>query len=273
MAFCTSCGGAVSGAFCTKCGTPVSAAGGPPAAGRVPTPGMDAGAPPPQTRRTSPLVWVLIVVVGLFVLGGIATVGTGLFIAHKVRQAGFDPYMMRNNPGYGIARLFLAAHPDLVEVRHDDNAGSITVRDRQTGKESTLNFSDLKNGQFKITADSGNGETATMEFGGAAGKLPAWVPEYPGSNGKATFSVRGAGGQGEGEGGNFTFTTMDSPTQVTTFYQDKARDLGMKANVTTTTSEGGVFTAADEGSKRSLVVVIGRSGSETTVNVTYGLKR
>ena len=164
-------------------------------------PGTDVGAPPPQTRRTSPIVWVAIVLLGLFVLGGIATLGTGLFIAHKVRQAGIDPYLMRNNPGYGIARLFLASHPDLVEVRHDDNAGSITVRDRRTGKESTLNFSDLRNGQFKITADSGNGETATVEFGGG-GKLPPWVPEYPGSSGKATFSVRGASGEGEGEGGN-----------------------------------------------------------------------
>jgi len=272
MAFCTNCGATVNGAFCGSCGTPVSAAGRPPAAASeaAPTPIVN-GAVPPR-RKTSPLVWVLIVVLGLFVLGGLATVGTGLFIAHKVRQAGFDPGLMSRNPGYAVAKLFLGSHPDLEEVSHDDNAGSITVRDRRTGKQTTLNFDDLQHGRLRITADADNGGTATVDFGGSAAKLPAWLPAYPGSNGKATFSASGTDSQGLKEGGTYAFTTADSPAQVLSFYQDKARDLGMKVNVSTTTAEGGMFTAGDEASHRSLVIVVGRSGSETTVSVTYGAK-
>ena len=196
--------------------------------------------------------------------------GTGLFIAHKVRQAGLDPGLMRSNPGYAVAKMFLSAHPDMEEVAHDDGAGSITVRDRRTGKQTTLNFNDIRNGRFHITAEGDNGETATLNFGGGTGKLPGWVPEYPGSNGKSTFSATGMSGQGFKEGGTFAFTTPDAPAQVLSFYQDKARDLGMKISVNTTTPEGGMFTAADETSHHSLTIVVGRSGSETTASVTYG---
>ncbi len=269
MAFCSNCGAQISGAFCGNCGTPVRAAGAP---APIPAAASAAGVPPAPVRRTSPLVWVLVVILGLFVLGGAATVGTGLFIAHKVRQAGLDPGLMRRNPGYAVAKMFLGAHPDLEEVSHDDNAGSITVRDRHTGKETTLNFNDIQNGRFHITAEGDNGETATLDFGGGAAKLPAWVPAYPGSNGKATFSATGTDNQGAKEGGTFAFSTPDSPAQVLSFYQDKARDAGMKVTVNTTTPQGGMFTAEDEGSHRSLVVVVGRSGPDTTVSVTYGLK-
>jgi len=272
MAFCSSWGAKASGAFCGNCGTPVSAAGAPPPAAPPPAAASNAGVPPAPQRRTSPLVWVLVVILGLFVLGGLATVGTGLFIAHKVRQAGFDSGLMRRNPGYAVAKMFLGSHPDLEEVSHDDNAGSITLRDRRTGKETTLNFSDIQNGRFHITAEGDNGGTATLDFGGGAAKLPAWLPAYPGSNGKATFSASGTDNQVFKEGGTFAFTTADLPTQVLSFYQDKVRDLGMKVNVTTTTPQGGMFTAADEGSHRSLTIVVGRSGSETSVSVTYGSK-
>jgi hypothetical protein len=49
--------------------------------------------------------------------------------------------------------------------------------------------------------------------------------------------------------------------------------MGMKVNLETTTPEGGMFIAADEGGeKRSLTVVIGGHAGQTTVNVTYGSK-
>jgi hypothetical protein len=270
MAFCTSCGAAVNGAFCTSCGTPVSAAGTPPAGASAPPPAGPAGAPP--SRRTSPLVWVLVVIAGLIVMGGAIALGTGVFIAHKVRQA-VDPDLMKRNPGYALAKVFLRAHPDLVEVSHDDDAGSITVRDRRTGKETTLDFDDIQHGRFRITAEDDNGGTGTVEFGGGTARLPAWVPQYPGSNSRTTFSASGSDSEGSKEGGTFAFNTADSPNKVFSFYKDKAQDLNMKVNTSTSTAEGGMFSAADEEDQRSLMVVVSRSGSETTVSVTYGLKR
>jgi hypothetical protein len=128
----------------------------------------------------------------------------------------------------------------------------------------------VKNGRFHITAEDDSGKTATMQFGGsAAGSIPSWIPSYPGSSPQMTFS--GAGG--EGNGGNFSFSTHDSPAQVIQFYQEKAKDLGLKANVTATAEKGGTLVLADEATQRNLIVVVGKDSGETTVNVTYGTKR
>lgn len=223
MPFCTTCGAQVAGAFCSQCGTPVSAAAQEQpmteASYRQPVgPGV-----PPAPRRTSPIVWVLVIVLGLFVLGGLATVGVIGFGIHRARQAGL-----------------------------------ILDRGRSDG--------------FSFQVRGADGKNARVEFGTSVGRLPSWVPVYPGSEGRATFAVRGAG---DGEGGNFTFTTFDDGARVKSFYADKCKDLGMKVNLETNTPEGGMFIAADEGAggeKRSLSVVVGSHSGRTTVNVTYGVK-
>ncbi len=271
MAFCTTCGAPVSGAFCNQCGTPAKAATGQ-AAGAPPPVPQPAPGTAPVKRKTSPRVWVLVIVLGLFVVGFLGIVGTGLFIVHKAKQVGLDAELLQRNPGYAAAKMIVAMNPDVTEVRHDDNAGTITVRDRKTGQEMTWSFDDIKNGKLKFTAQDEQGKTATVEIGGG-GKLPSWVPSYPGSEGKGTFSIRGDSGDSSGEGGNYTFTTKDPASKVLEFYQDKANGLGMKVNLTTTGSQGGMIVAADDASDRSLTVIVGESPGEATVNLTYGRKR
>jgi hypothetical protein len=233
-------------------------------------------APLPVAPRkgTSPIVWVLVIVLGLFVLGGVAIIGTGFFVYHKAKQAGLDPDLMRRNPGLAVGKIIAAANPDAEVMSTDDNAGTITIRDRKTGKVVTMTFDQARNGQFKFSAKDEDGKTASMEFGAAAtNKLPSWVPNYPGSTAQGTFAVRGDSNDGSGEGGNFTFTTRDGGSKVMSFYTDKAKEMGMKVNLTTTTDQGGMIVATDEDAKKSLTVIVGSSGSETTVNVTYGVKR
>ncbi|SPE35082.1 conserved hypothetical protein [Candidatus Sulfopaludibacter sp. SbA6] len=269
MAFCTTCGANVTGAFCNQCGTPARAQGTP----AVPPAAQPAPVVAPGPRKTSPIVWVLVIVLGLFVLGFIGVVGTGYFLVHKVRQAGLDPALISRNPGLAMAKLITAVNPDAEVIRTDENAGTITVRDRTNGKVMTFSFDDVRNGKFNMKVQGDDGKTATVEIGGAGGKLPSWVPSYPGSTAQGTFSVRGTSEDGSGEGGNFTFTTPDAPSKVMTFYQDKANELGMKANLTTNTPDGGMLIVADEGSQRTLTVVVGKGSPDTTVNVTYAVKK
>jgi hypothetical protein len=230
--------------------------------------------PPPAVgaRKTHPIVWVLVALAGIFVLFIIGMIGVGALVVHKARQAGLDTDLMRRNPAAAIARMAAMANKDVDIVNEDDRAGNITLRDRRTGKTVTMSFDQVKNG-IRFSADDDNGKTAVMEFGGGAAQLPGWVPNYPGSTGQATFSMRGSDANGSGQGGNYTFTTPDSPTKVMSFYQDKARDLGMKVNVTATTSEGGMIVATEEPGNRSLTVVVGSDSSKTTVNVTYADKK
>jgi hypothetical protein len=234
--------------------------------------GPEAAPVPAATRKTSPLIWVLVILLGLFVLGGIATVGAGYFLVHKARQAGLDPELMQRNPGLAFSKLIAAANPDVEVIRTDDSAGTITLRNRKDGKVITLSFDDLKNGKFNMRAFDENGKSATVEFGGDV-KLPVWVPEYPGSKPVATFAAKGDSNDEQGEAGNFSFTTSDGAEKVVSFYQDKLRDQGLKAEFTATGGEGGMIVAANEDNTRSMQIIVGKSDNQTSVNVTYGRKR
>lgn len=221
MPFCTKCGANVTGTFCTQCGTPAAsatAAAPQPAMATPYAPPVAPGAPP-AARKTSPIVWVLIIVLGLFVLGGISVAAFVAYVAHRVHQT----------------------------VSVDGARGGLTLHTRGT-----------------------DGKDAVVQFGGQ-GKVPSWVPAYPGSEGKAQFSVRGSAE--DGEGGAFSFTTSDDPTRVKSFYSDKTKDMGMKVNLDSTTPDGGMIVAADEsGDRRSLTVTITRQGGDTNVAVIYGRK-
>jgi len=270
MAFCTGCGAQVTGAFCNQCGTPAprAAASASVAAGMAPPmAGTPMGAPAPMpvapARKTSPIVWILVAIVGLFVLGMIAIAGAGAFFAHKIAR----------NPAAALARMAAMANKDVDVVSENDSDGTITLRDKKTGKLMTMTFDQAKGGKFSLSAEGDDGKTATMEFGGGPAKFPSWVPKYPGSDAQGTFSVKGSDGNGAGAGGNFTYTTSDSASKVLTFYQDKAKELGMKVNLTTTTSEGGMIIASEEPQNRSLTVIVGGDSGKTTVNVTYGEKQ
>jgi hypothetical protein len=296
MPFCTTCGGNVNGVFCPQCGTPISAAGAsppppaqqpvmpppPPPYGAqppgmapppygVPPPGM---APMPTARRTSPLVWVLVIIFGLLFLGFVSVVGFGFYVAHKVKQAGIDPELWRNNPGLAVGKIIAATNPNIEVVRSDDRAGTVTIRDKRNGKETTMTFDQARNGKFSITADDDHGSKATMQFGGAATTtdLPSWVPKYPGSEGTSTFALKGSGADGT-DGGSFTFTTPDSSDKVLQFYRDKIQDLGLKVKMSSTTGDTSMIVATEDGDRRSLTVIIGSHPGSTSASITYGSKR
>jgi hypothetical protein len=282
MAFCTTCGASVNGAFCPQCGTSIGAAAAPPPAYGAqpnmapPVYAQPYGAPPPAAgpRKTSPLVWVLVIILGLFFLGFASCAAVGLFVAHKAKQAGLDPSLLQSNPGLAISKLIAATNPNVEVVKSDDAAGTITVRDKTTGKVSTITFDQARNGQFSISADDDKGGKATMQFGGAANNsdLPSWVPRYPGSEGKSTFAIKGSSADLE-EGGSFTFTTPDPNDKVIDFYKAKAQDLGLKVKMTTVTGTTSMFSAAEDGDKRSIMVIVGDQNGSRSVSVTYGAKK
>lgn len=259
MAFCTKCGAQVSGAFCNQCGTPASSGAAPPITAPGATPAA-APLPPPATarRKTNPIVWVLVGIFAVIVVGFCAVAFTGAYFLHRVAH----------NPAATLARMAAASNKDLEVVGEDDGAGTVTVRDRRSGKTVTLNFDDAKQGKFRISAEDENGKTGELQFGGNA-KVPDWVPVYPGASVQANIT----GQASDGEGGNVTYTTNDEPSKVVDFFQRKAKDLGMSAKLTSTTSDGAMFVAADDSGDRSLTVVIGRSDGQTGINLTYGRKR
>jgi hypothetical protein len=257
MPFCQNCGVQMSGEFCTKCGTRLPAGDAP----------QSSAAP----RKTSPIVWILVTVLGLFLLFGIAVVGGGLFLVHKAKQAGFDSQMMRNNPGLAMAKLLAATNPDLEVVSTDDGRGLITIRQKSTGKLMTMTFDDMRGGRFSFKEDRKDG-SQSMTMGANQAQLPAWIPSYPNSKPASNFSVTGA----QGASASFQFQTQDDPKDVLAFYERGLKDAGF--HITTSISSGngaatsGMVSGDDSANKRTVLVTAGHGSRGTTVGISYSQK-
>ena len=224
---------------------------------------------PPARKGMSPIVLILIIVGGLMVLGVVCVIGLGMFALHKARQAGLDPELMRHNPGLAISKMVTAFNPDAEVLDTNDREGTITVRDRKTGKTVKLRFDDIKNGHFNMSVEE-DGKTATVNVGeDVASKLPSWVPRYPGAKMNGGFSATSSGD--DGDAGTFSFTTSDSTDSIRSFYEGKAKDAGMQVESTVSSGFGTVLKITDPSTHRNLgVTVVG--SSPATVNVAYSAK-
>ena len=113
-----------------------------------------------------------------------------------------------------------------------------------------------------LVFSSGNG---SVRIGGRA-KLPAWVPDYPGSNPQAAFSASGK----DGEGGTFVFQTGDSPDKVHQYYESEFQSAGMRVS---SVNPARMLVAQDDSNRHSITVMIGEKAAQTSVTVTYGTNR
>ena len=291
MAFCAKCGSPMEGAFCAKCGAsagPAAPAGSPPpaAAPMASTPG-----PVAAKKGKGPLFWILLVVVAFFVVISVALIGGGLFVAHKVKQAGIDPELVEKNPGLAAAKLIAAVNPDVDVVSTDADKGTITLRDKKSGETVTMNFEDIKKGKIVFEEEGGEkveiqgqGEGSSgsfsvessegsMVFGAGAGKLPAWLAAYPGAE-----AIGGATMQGEeGESGTGAFKSSDSVEQVAAFYERHLKQAGMKTTKNVMNRDGEVqlitLHGADDAAKRTAAIVVRATSEGTAISVTHGSKK
>jgi hypothetical protein len=255
-------------------------------------PVMPAGtvAPPPAVgpataTKASPLVWILGGCFGLLVLGAIVGGLAMYYIAHKAKDAA---RMLEKNPGYAVARIIAAAHPDVEVVSTDEDKGTITVRDKKTGKVMTMNFADAQKGKFVFEQDGqklaveahGDGDKGTLELkssegsmkfnAGAGGeKPPDWLPSYPGSTPQGSVSMQNA----TGSTGSFHFTTKDSVERVMSYYEDALKKTGLKVNTNTVQQNGqtslGTVTGEDAGNNRKVFVNATVTTDGTNVGVTF----
>ncbi len=94
--------------------------------------------------------------IGVTAMCGLA----GYFIMHKAKQAGFDSGLLTTNPAYAAAKMVATMNPDVETVTTDDSSGTITVRDKKSGKTTTLKFDPEK--KTMVVIDE-NGKEATVK--------------------------------------------------------------------------------------------------------------
>jgi hypothetical protein len=240
-------------------------------------------APLPPGKKPNILIWILggivVLMLGVTMMCGIG----GYFLMRKAKQAGFDTDLLKSNPAYAAAKMAVTLNPDVETVSSDDSRGAITVRDKKTGKLMKFKFDPDKktmvitdeNGKeatVKVTGDGDKGslevqgpDGGTVKFGATAGnQMPGWVPVYPGSTPKGTFSAQTK----DGNQSTFTFNTGDAPAKVMTYYQDQLKASGFAINMATTTPQGGMVMAEDSGKAHSVMLTVGASNDGTSVSVT-----
>lgn len=244
--------------------------------------------PQPQKKKLGPLAWVLIGCLGIVILAGGTMLVGGFFVAKKVKDVADD---YKENPARAAAQMVVRVNPDLELVETDDEAQTMTIRNKQTGEVFTADWSDIKEGKFRLEADGKqvtfaakeattdegggmisvtdeSGDESVVIGGGDASALPAWFPPYPGaSEAGSTYTSKTA----TQLTGMFTFTTDDGVAEVMDYYRDELTDLGFELSENTFTSdevEGGSLTGEGEAG-RTVNVGLTRQDGVTQVGVNY----
>jgi len=238
-------------------------------------------APLPPGKKPNILLWVIgggvVIMFGITAMCGLG----GYFLMKKAKDAGFSTESLQKNPGYAIAKLGVTANPELEIVSSDDDEGKITVREKKTGRVTTLKFDPEKksmvvideNGKESTVTLSGDGDKGaltvqssdgTVKIGGGAGnQMPAWVPVYPGSSPEGTFSASAK----DAENNGFHFKSGDAPAKVLEYYQNQLKAAGFTISMASNTPDGGMVISEDATKKRTLTITVGSEGGGSEVNV------
>ncbi len=293
MPFCTKCGTSVEGRFCPSCGNPMGAPAPSPVVPDAPpavTP--EPGAPPAYqgtapAAKKSPWLWVLVGCFGLVVIVAAGMLAAGFFVAHKAKQAGLDTELMKRNPGLAAAKMVAALNPNVEVVSTDEDRGTITLREKSTGKKVTLNFEDVKNGRIVFKDDEGgevaiqgndkDGVTVQTKEGtmraGSTWTPPAWLPTYPGAKVEGGSNVQSAAS----DGGVGSLTTTNSVDDVLKFYEDSLKGQGMQVTRQVVSGDGeskvGTLSAHDSDQKKNIGVTATAEGGATKIVLTYSVNK
>lgn len=266
-----------------------------------PQPSAAPATPPSSGSGLKIFLWILGIFAGLAILFVIGIVGLGFFFVHKAQQ-------MKKNPALALAKMAVTGNPDTELISSDDDAGTIVVKDKKTGKTVTMKFDperktmvvtdeNGKTGSMRLDTDKGslvvtdaqgktstitaNGQTGSVQVNGADGstvkmganadKAPAWVPVYPGSSPQSTFSSSSA----KEQSGTYTFVAADTPDKILSYYEGALKAGGMRTSNTLSTTNGkvtGFVSGSAAGDKRSVMVTVSGETDGSHVGVVFSSK-
>ncbi len=259
-----------------------------------PGPSSAQGAPPPvaqQKKGLSPLAWIGIGCGGIVLVGLIAFVIVGGWLFGKAKDAAKD---FQDNPAMASAKTIVKLNPELELVSSDDDAGTLTVRNKKTGEVATVDLKDVEKGQISFKSgdqemtvgmdkdDKGGGAFTVRDKegkqrfrigSGGGDQLPAWIPSYPDHEPEGTF-LSSSDGQ---TAGGFGFKTDDGVDDVISFYEDTLKGDGFEIKGRNSMQSGDAVTKTISAQKddRTIQVIVSAGGSDdggSQIAVTFSDK-
>ena len=234
-----------------------------------------------EKKGLSPWAWVAIGCGGLIVVFFIVISLGGMFFAKKVGDMAED---FQENPA-AAAEMLIKMNPDLELVESDRDEGTITIRDKDSGEVTTVNYEDIQEGKLSFETDEGevtfsasgdpeegmltvtkDGEEA-MQFGsGEIEDVPDWVPLYPGAKATGTYSASTP----DGIGGSFQMNSTDSVDDVLAYYVKQLEGDGWSVQKTEYSGPDGkggqvIASMAD----RTVMLILSSSEDGTQAMVNY----
>ena len=234
-----------------------------------------------QKKGLGVLGWVAIGCVGLLVLGGLGVFFGGWMLKNKVQSMAEDPTT--------AIEMMAAMNPDIEVVDKDSAAGTVTIRNKQSGETITVNMDDIREGRISFSSDDGAGslsidqesgqmeirtegaDGAVAQFGGAT-QVPGWVPSYPGATSEGVYSAQDA----TSESGTFTLSSTDSLDDVFTFYRGQLESGGYQITenrYSTPDGDGAMLVGETGDGKRTLTFTITTGEGKTQVMGGYTQKK
>jgi len=243
---------------------------------------------PPQKKGMSTGIKVLLGCLLAAVLLGLGTCAAcGMLVkkgADKFKEMADDP----DAAAYTATLWALKANPEVEVVASDEDARTITFRDKSSGKETTLNIEDIRSGRFSVEQD---GQTASIDFegdesGGAMkvttgegtmvfgagdeGSRPDWIPTYPGGQvaGINSFTA------GNEASGTFTVSSSDDVAAVSDFYQQQLEAAGFEVRKATMNIDGTeTANLSATAGARTVNVTVSRQDGATQALIAYSEKQ
>jgi len=245
----------------------------------------------PKKKGLSPLAWVGIGCGGLLLLAIIAFVVAG---AIGLSWLGGKAKEFEENPAMASAKMMVAMNPELELVEADDEAGTLTIRNKETGEVMTVGLDEIEEGRITFESEDGEEITLGMEEGaeegegaftvrdesgntrmriGAGGEedIPGWVPRFEGASPQGTYYSE-SGGE---IAGGFSYETGDSVDDVLAYFAEAfaEADLEETGRTSSQVGEGRYATLNGEGGGRTVGVMATSEGETTQVVVSYSEKQ
>ena len=236
----------------------------------------------PKKKGLSPLAWAGIGCGVILLIGLVVLLIGGFWVGSKVKDFG-------ENPEMNTAKMIVRVNPELELVDSDDEAGTLTVRNIETGEVITVDVSEVKDGRLRFRDEEGEEVSIGMEEGeegegaftvrdregnetfrvGAGGEenIPEWVPRYPDVEITGTMASRTSGELS----GAYNFETEDPVDEVVDFYAEALEEAGLSETGRSDNRAGGgrLVNLTYEGDGRTVNAMVTTDGGETNIVVTY----